>query len=502
MPVVAAIDVGSNALRLAVASIARSRAVRTIEYLREPIRLGDDVFAAGEISPATTLRAIESFIKFREVIDRHGASRIRAVGTSALREARNRFEFIAKVAMASGIEVSPIGGEEEARLACRAVDSKIDLGGKTAIQIDIGGGSAEVTLIEDGQVSTSESFKMGGVRLVQLFGGKTEDTASFVRIVREYLEPSRRFIKTEIGRRKVDLCIGTGGNIETLGELRRTLLHGRSNEFITARELAAIQSRLQLMSVEERVRKLNLRPDRADVILPSSIVLAYLLKLTGLSRIVIPHVGLKDGLLIELSEDLFGHDKHRRMSQVLQSARVIGKKFNFDSRHAETVAGFAGTIFDATKRLHKLGEEEKLLLIAAALLHDIGQFLGMNDHHKHSLYIINAIPIVGLSPEEKRVVANVARYHHKSFPKPRHEAYASLPQGEKLKVDKLSAILRLADAIDFEHAGRSVRLKASLSRGTLALRLTGDNEQSLARWAVRRHSKLFEDVFRAKVQID
>jgi exopolyphosphatase/guanosine-5'-triphosphate,3'-diphosphate pyrophosphatase len=139
--------------------------------------------------------------------------------------------------------------------------------------------------------------------------------------------------------------------------------------------------------------------------------------------------------------------------------------------------------------------------MVAAWLHDIGQFLSINEHHKHSLYIINALPIVGLTPAQKRIVANLARYHHKSFPKLRHEPFAALSREDRNRVRKLSAILRLADAADFEHVGRSAGLKACMARGELTIRLDGGGGASLAKWAVERHARLFEEVFRMKVRV-
>ncbi|MFA6033891.1 MAG: Ppx/GppA phosphatase family protein [Myxococcota bacterium] len=501
MPNVAAIDAGSNALRLTVASVNRAGAVKVIDYLREPIRLGGDVFSTGVISPETTARAEEAFKNFRAVIAMHRAVRVRAVGTSALREAHNRVEFIAKVALASGIDIDPIGGEEEARLLCRAVVSALDMKGRSAIHIDIGGGSAELTLIEGGQVSTSSSFKMGGVRLLQLFGQRGASAAEFVRTIRDYLGPTSRFIQSSIGGSAAGLCVGTGGNIETLGELRRTLLHKRSTGFMTMQELGRIVSIVRPMSVEDRVLKLGLRPDRADVVLPASIVLEYLLEQSGLGRLEIPHVGLKDGILSELAGELGGGDDAGRGSQVLQSARVIGRKFSFDERHASAVAGYAGQIFDSTRSLHLLGREDRLLLIAAAWLHDVGQFLGLGDHHKHSLYIINAIPIVGLDDGRRRVVANVARYHHKSVPRLKHEQFAALPQDDRMRVRKLSAMLRMADAMDFEHAGKPAAVTLSVKGGALRVAFPAGSRAELARWAVAKRAVIFEEVFGVKVQV-
>lgn len=502
MPVICAIDVGSNAIRMAVASVENKQTPEILHYCRESIRLGQDVFATGMISDQATRRSIEAFNKFRSIIDRHHVDHIRALGTSALRESSNRFEFIKEIALASGIEVIPIGGDEEARLISRAAASKINLKNRNAILVDIGGGSAEVIMLEDGQVSASDSYRMGSVRMLQLFGDSNQSTSSFTSLVRDYLEPTRRFIKTRIGRRKLDLCIGTGGNVEELGALRKNMLGKRSNEFLYTKELKQILTELQNLGYEDRIVNLKLRPDRADVILPAAIVLEYLVKQFGLSKVMIPHVSLKDGILIELAEEFAGYDHPHLKDQILQSVRVIGRKFDFDEKHAETVAHFSEQLFDAMTPLHGLDDNDRLMLTATSWLHDIGQFINITDHHKHSFYIINSSPLVGLTTMQKKIVANIARYHNRSFPKLRHENYISLSDDDRERVRKLAAILRLADAIDFEHVGRVVDLTVSMTNGVLILDLKSTNDLTLTRWAVRKQATLFQDVFHMDVQVN
>ena len=502
MSVISAIDVGSNAIRMAIASVEEEKTLQMLYCCREPIRLGQDVFATGMISAATVQRSIEAFKRFRSIIDRHHVDRIRALGTSALRESRNRFEVINEIATASGIEVTPIGSDEEARLISRAVESKVNLKNKNAVLVDIGGGSAEVVVLENGHVSTTDSFRMGSVRLLQMFGNRNQGIENFISLSRDYLKPTGRLIKNRIGRSKIDLCIGTGGNVEVLGELRKQLLGKRSNEFLQAKELKQILAELQALSYEDRIVHLKLRPDRADVILPAAVVLEYLLKQFGISKVMIPHVSLQDGILVELAEEIDGPDYIHLRNQVLQSVRVIGRKFDFDEKHAETVAVFAEQLFDATEPLHGLDSNDRLILSVTAWLHDIGQFMNITDHHKHSLYIINASPIVGLTPPQKKIVANVARYHNKSFPKLRHENFISLSEADRERVKKLSAIIRLADAIDFEHVGRVVKLTASMAKDYLILELNGSGDLSLTKWALRKQSALFQDVFHMYVQVN
>ena len=233
MPNLAAIDVGSNAIRLAISSVDGDRKLTSLENLREPVRLGQDVFSKGTISDETLQQSIEAFGRFKEAIDRNGVKWSRAVATSALREAMNRDMFIDRITQRCAIEIAVIEPEEEARLIYLAVASKINLKGKTAMLIDIGGGSTEVTLAADDSIVWSESYRMGAVRLLQLLEGRKHGEREFNQLVREYVESTQQRLRREIAGKKMNVCVGTGGNIETLGNLREELL-GKDRDTVIA----------------------------------------------------------------------------------------------------------------------------------------------------------------------------------------------------------------------------------------------------------------------------
>jgi exopolyphosphatase / guanosine-5'-triphosphate,3'-diphosphate pyrophosphatase len=306
MPVISAIDVGSNAIRMVIASVEKKESPLVLSRCREPIRLGKDVFVNGLISPGTTILLIDAFKKFRSIIDQHNVHGIRALGTSALRESRNRLEIIQAIAASSGINVTPIGGEEEARIISRAVGAKVNLQNKNSILIDIGGGSVEIIVVENGRVLSTDSLKMGSIRLLEQFGDQKQNTGGFVALVRDHLESARRFIQTKIGKINFDLCVGTGGNIEELGELKSTLLGKSDKGVLSTADLKHLLAQLAASSYEDRITRMKLRPDRADIILPAAVVLEFLLEQFGLAQVMIPHVTFKDGILIELAEEITG----------------------------------------------------------------------------------------------------------------------------------------------------------------------------------------------------
>jgi exopolyphosphatase / guanosine-5'-triphosphate,3'-diphosphate pyrophosphatase len=501
MPTIAAIDVGTNAIRLAIGRINQNHSIELLENIREPVRLGKDVYAGGSISEATTERAIDAFLKFRQLIDQYHAEHVKAVATSATREALNSDIFIDRIAQATGIDIAAIGAEEEARLIHLAVAERVNLKNKRAILIDIGGGSVEVTLASDGSILATVSFNMGTVRLLQKLEQEKVGESRFNQLVHEYADATRKWLEGRIGRQKIDLCVGTGGNVEAMGDLRKRLFAKESQSLITRAELDALVDTLQGMTFEERLQELRLRPDRADVIVPAAIVLQTIVRQAKVDQVLIPQVGLKDGLLLDMVQELYDHKNRLHRDQVLASAMQVGQKYAFDEQHATLVAKYAVQLFDETQRLHHLDEESRLLLEVAALLHDIGHFVSPTEHHKHTYYLLTATPLIGLSKAQKAIVANVARYHRKSAPSLQHEPYKVLPAKDRVTVAKLAALLRLADALDNEHGGKVSSFSIAYDRPRVLLKLQGQGDLLLEKWALVKRFSLFEEVFGTRMAI-
>lgn len=509
MQKIAAIDIGSNAIRMIVGKITDSWEVQPVESIRLPLRLGQDVFTLGKLQESTIQQAIEAFGHFRRVADDFEVTKIRAIATSAMREASNGYILVDRITQATKIPIEVISGDEEARLVHRAVSDVIKLNGKRAVLIDIGGGSVEVTISENGNIVSTESYNMGTVRLLQKLDGNKEPGFSllshpkrpFALLVREYAEAARKRIDREIGSEKVDLCIATGGNVEEIGKLRQKLLKQTSSELIRPAELQELIERINDLNVKDRVRKLKLRPDRADVILPAAIVLQLIARETGAKQIHIPNVGLKDGLLAEIADEIAQGPQLPKREQVWGSATRLGYKYEFDADHATLVAKLAGQLFDQTKELHNLAEEERLLLEIGALLHDIGHFINTVDHDQHGYYILKANSLIGLTPRQQEIVAQLVRYHRKFPPSIEDAGFKSLAPADRLMVTKLCAFLRLADGMDVSHTRhvRSVTILKKKKRWELTMQ--GKGELLLERWGLNKRRALFEEIFGFELEI-
>lgn len=502
MPFIAAIDIGSNALRLAIAALGADSNSEVVHNVREAVRLGQDVFATGSISASSIEKAVEGFARFREQIDRHGVVSVRAAATSAVREAANGDFFVNLIQEKFGIQISTIGPEEEARLVHLAVKDRINLKNRVALLVDIGGGSVEVSLATHTGILSTESYAIGSVRLLQILDQQRVGEKRFNQLVAKYVDTIEQRLTKELGDQKVDCCIGTGGSIESLGELRRELFGKNNTSKIRAEELDSSIKTLQGMSMDDRIQQLHLRPDRADVIVPAAIVLQKIVQQAGVDEVLIPGVSLKDGLILEMVSEQFYHEKHLDYDQIITSAMQLGRKYSFDEAHGVAVSCLAVQIFDQTKSLHELDTESRALLEVAALLHDIGLFINASDHHKHTFYILQASSVIGLTPVQMEIVANVARYHRKSEPKLQHKNYEHLSPKHRSTVSTLAGILRVANALDREHTGNVRALDVTFKKPKFLMRLKGEGDMMLAKWALAKRCDLFEEVFGGRLSVE
>ncbi len=489
------VDTGSNAIRFMVADFVTPTRYEPILTQRAPVRLGHQVFLNGRLTTETMDGAVRAFAGFREEMDRLGVEHFRAVATSAVREASNGDMLAERIHRETGIRLEVITGSEEARLVHLSVGSRIDLRGGQWILVDLGGGSVEVSLADDAGMLWSQSHTMGSVRLLEELSSSVMDPGRFRRLLSDYISvlripaPSQYWDPSGV--------IATGGNIESLALLAAATPDADGVSTLPVEDLRRVIDHVSRLSYRERMDQLELREDRADVILPAAMVYLRIAELAGAEALLVPHVGVKEGILLDLVDDLTSHANHaqRQDAQLMQAATTLGRRYMFDEAHGIQVARLAGQLFDQLEDLHGLDPLDRRHLLAAAMLHDIGMFVAPKKHHKHSLYLISRSELPGLSPDEMLLVANVARYHRRSPPQSHHHLFLRLAPADRVKVTQLAAILRLADALDRQHVQTVRSVKATIRGLELHLELEGEADMMLERWAVTRKSPLFQDTF-------
>lgn len=501
MQTIAAIDVGSNAIRLMIGKVDQNLHLEPLESLRVPVRLGKDTFQNGIIGEASMQESVNAFSTFQKVIHDYGVSKVRAVSTSAMREATNQEILVDRILQATGIQVEVISGEEEARLIHLAVSKAIDLQKYVALLVDIGGGSMETTLSVNGNIIFAESYKIGAVRLLSQLNQPDRPGISFEELVREFIESPRRRIQKILQEQPVNLLICTGGNVETLGDLAHKLFLHKTNNALSLKDLNLLIERLESTSFEDRISQLGLRPDRADVILPAAILLKAVVDETHLPEVSIPHVSLKEGVLWDMAEEITPETRLSRREQVWVSIQRLGSKYEMDEEHAHHVVELAGSIFDQTRQLHVLAPEYRLLLEAAAYLHDIGHFISTIDHDKHGYYILTANPLIGLTDEQQAMLATMVRFHRRQPPTLEDPAFRLLQQKDRLVVMKLLSILRIADGLDTNRSGRVKKVNLKNERAAWELDLSGEGDLLLEKWTADKRKSLFCELFGVTLEI-
>ncbi|MCY3700076.1 MAG: Ppx/GppA phosphatase family protein [Gemmatimonadetes bacterium] len=490
---VAAIDVGSNAFRFVAAEFVDPHRYAELASERVPVRLGRSAFLTGELSPSAIDRTVEGFRRFREEIDRLGIEHVRAVATSAVRESRNGGDLVRRVEKDAGIRLDLISGTDEARLVWTSVKQRVDFGDAKWMLVDLGGGSVEVSLADRSGIMWSQSHRMGSVRLLEELTGADDAPAHFANLLAEYAA-TLRIPHASKHWTPVQL-IATGGNIE---ELARLAGHGAADgtRRITRAELAMAIEEFSRLSYSQRIGRLGLREDRADVILPAAIVYDRVAELAGAEEILVPGVGVKEGVLFDLVDELTSGAGFGRLERIVhEGALTLGRRYLFDEDHGRHVASLALSLFDQLTEVHGLEPRDRRILLAGAILHDIGQHISYAKHHKHSLYLILHSEIPGIAPNELPLVALVARYHRRAEPRRSHYLYRDLGPPDRERVERLAALLRIADSLDREHLQRVQSIDARVHEDRLELRLERRGSLLLEQWALRKKGKLFARIF-------
>jgi len=360
-----------------------------------PVRLGHGVFSTGRIDDTAAAEATAAIAQAGARMKELAIDRYRAVATSAVRDSQNRRAFVRRVREASGLRLEVISGSEEIRLVHAAVRRRMLLGPDTWAMVELGGGSVEVGLADESRVSWSETHAMGAVRLMEMFTRGNSEPEEFSRLIQEYVATIRLPVKVA-ERGGVKGFIATGGNIESIARICRGSRSAVGPLAVSVAEVRELAGRLSAMTVEERQKEYDLRADRADVIVPAAIVYAHLAERLAATEMVVPGGGVREGIVFDL---LARRSVQREGTEtsLVDDAVAIGRKFMFDEKHAVHVARLAASLYDQLAGRHGMGARERRMLVAAALLHDVGGVVSLKSHHKHALYLIARSELPGFT---------------------------------------------------------------------------------------------------------
>ena len=503
----AAIDIGSNSVRLLVAEALRGGTYRILDEEREPTRLGRSVSEKGQLDDESMERTITALRTFKQIAAGYQATSLRTIATCAVREARNGPEFCRRVREQVGLEVEVISGDREARLAFSSVQNAFDLSGKNVIVADIGGGSTEVVFATGDLIESIFSTPLGAVRLTEQFAlGEGAVVETFQRDIARMEEEIALCLKKRTTRPLFapHFLVGCGGTFTTLAELMMaTKKEGDvpvAGYKVSHAEVRHLLDRLLKMPLRSRRSMAGMTPDRADIILAGLSIIDSLMKRFRVNTLMIHTRGVRDGLVREMIDDAVGttvDDPAHRDAAIERLAAACSGELE----HGRTVSLLAGRIFDQLAAPLELMAGDKLLLECAARLQDVGYVINYDQHHKHSYHLIRNSRLPGIRAHDLELIANVARYHRGAHPKRKHENLARLSLEDQSRVQRMAAILRLAGGLD---RSRSQQVRDVLVRSEhdrVFIDVVADQEPLVDIWGAERRTDLFEKVFDLPVTI-
>ncbi|MEO8494951.1 MAG: Ppx/GppA phosphatase family protein [Planctomycetota bacterium] len=503
---VAVIDIGTTSIRMAIAEIDSQGGVRVLETLQQAVSLGKDTFTTGRIGKATIEESVRVLRSYRKLLTEYkivSSEQIRVIGTSAVREAANRLAFVDRIYIATGLQVEPIDEAEETRITYLGIlphlRSEPALAHGKTIVIEIGGGSTELLVVHDRNVLYANSYRLGSLRLRETLEAFNAPEGKVREFMEGQIERTVDQILEHVTPDDSSEMIALGGDMRFA---TYQLVPDWNPKELASVPLAALEKltdRILAMSEDQLVRKYALSYPDADTVGPALLTCVQLARAFKLNHVLVTNTNLRDGLLEAMATDTVWTEEFS--NQIIRSAVDLGRKFHFDENYARQVAESARQLFDQLRSQHQLDHRFAVILYVAALLHEIGLYVGFASHHKHAMYLIRNSELFGLGRKEVLLAAIVARYYRRASPQPSHEGYATLERDERVAVSKLAAILRIAVALNDSRSQRISNIRCEIKGNRLVISVPNVQDISLEQLALRQNASMFEEVFGLQVQL-
>lgn len=501
---VAVIDIGTTAIRMAIAEIDQDERIRTLETVSQAVNLGKDTFTRRRIDRSTIEESVRVLKSYRRLLEEYGIERtdqIRIVATSAVREAENRLTFIDRIYSATGMQVEPLDEAEVNRITYLGIQpylkSEPELAAGSAIVVEVGGGSTEVLHVQDGQVSYGHTYRLGSLRLRETLAAFRAPAAQARNIMEHQIERTIEQVLQQVPDSGRTELIALGGDVRFAAVRLLPEWDKAHLAKLPIGPFEKLTDRILSMSEDELVRRYHVTYPEAETLGPALLAYFQLARGLKLDRILVTNVNLRDGLLSEMAAR--GGWSEEFQQQIIRSAVELGRKFAFDEEHCQHVARLCDSLFDALAGEHRLDSRYRFLLHVSGLLHEIGLYVSYKSYHKHSLYLIQNSELFGLGEQDVLLLGLVARYHRRSSPKPIHAGYASLGRERRIAVAKMAAMLRVADALDRSRSQRVTEFQCSRENNRLVVSIPHVDDLSLEQLALKQKGTLFEEIFGMQV---
>jgi exopolyphosphatase/guanosine-5'-triphosphate,3'-diphosphate pyrophosphatase len=466
---------------------------------REVTRLGESVFRSGQISAEALQFLLATLSRMAATYSRLDVAGVRAVATSAVRDASNQHDFLAKTSSVLGTSVEIISGPEEARLIHLGVQSRWPRPKETTLTIDVGGGSAELIISRGSEIIDAVSKPLGAVRLTEMFLKNDPPTPVDLQrldsLIAEKLQPFCQ----EHADVKFDRAIGTSASAAALvcavNQIPRAKRDEADRVRAATRDIRTFYSAVSGSSLGQRKKMVGVGPRRAEIIVAGAAVFLRTLERLQHSSLFYCSAGVRDGIIADLAARGVGFEASRLSDDQRAEVEALGEKYAINMKHARQVASLAGRLFDIFQPVHRLPPAAGKLLETAALVHDVGHFVSGTGHHKHSAYLVANSDLPGFTNRERLTVAALCRFHRKALPQPKKTYFDELDADSKRTVIYLTPLLRLADSLDRSHEGKVKDLSGKLKEANMQLFVSATDETSLEMWAANEAARAFREVF-------
>jgi exopolyphosphatase / guanosine-5'-triphosphate,3'-diphosphate pyrophosphatase len=500
MPTFAAVDIGSNSVRLKIARLQGGR-LRPLHEDREVTRLGEGVFGTGFLSPDAMAATVKVLRRFHRATQQIVTDTVRVVATSALRDARNSQAFLEWVHSATGWRVEIISGVEEARLIHLGLVSGPRIDPAPMLMMDLGGGSCELTVSQSGRIRDAVSLPLGAVRLTNEFLRHDPPRKGELKRLRGFVTREVNRVVDRIAKSKVKNVIATSGTAAALAEVASHLRtgSGRRRLMVSRAEMSRIAKRLARLAVAERRKIQGIGPRRAEIVVAGATVYHELLERLHLKGFRYSPLGLRDGILAQMAAD---YDASTRSGKQIESERWESimdavDHYHVDRKHALDVRDSAALLFTGLRSVHNLPPQYREWLTAAAMLYEVGDYVNRTGRHRHTNYIISNSEILGFTPQQRRIIAAIARYLGKSRPSDEDGPMKVIEPTERANVEKAIVLLRLARALNLGRSRAVEKVRISLRSAGVNLTLVPRRRMGvdLELWAVEKERDYFREVF-------
>ena len=497
---IAVIDIGSSALRLKIAESSKNN-LKYIEALSYPLKLGRDTFDTGQISFEKAEKTCAILKNFLTVSAEYGVTDVRAIATTAIREATNRSYILDQIKIKTGLNVQVIDDFEEKfyiyKLMLHMLDENLK---KSAILVHIGSGNVGVAVVENGIIPYVQHIKTGSLRISEIFTHIQDYSAQYYYVVEEYLDSFTELIDRNLTKGALHF-IASSHEISLIADICGAKQDGIFF-FIPKDIFKAKYDEVKHKTPDRMSLDYELDMEKAEILLPAMSIFNNLLELSGADQIIAPNIYLLDALIMEALYPVeFSRINREFERSAVESAKHYAGRFLVKESHINRVEKHALKIFDKMKKIHGMGSRAKLLLQTASVLHDVGKFVNGKLHELHSYHIVSGLDLVGLNKRETAIVANICLFHSGLRPGPHHLSYAALKSDDQVLVSKLAAILRLANALD---RGANIKfndIDVKITEKKLIISIQSDKNTELENWVFNEKGLLFEEVFGLKAEL-